>query len=81
MSHHFQSPQVIENVSKEESHFLFATRKIPWKEFFEVPFSRMLKKSFPGLFQPRNQKMRFPGSFIFNGLQPLKMAVYPYTAH
>ena len=25
--------------------------------------------------------MRFPGSFILNGLQPLKMAVYPYTAH
>jgi len=25
--------------------------------------------------------MRFPGSFIFNGLQPLKMAVYPFTAH
>ena len=25
--------------------------------------------------------MRFPGSFIFNGLQPLKMAVFPYTAH
>ena len=25
--------------------------------------------------------MRFPGSLIFNGLQPLKMAVFPYTAH
>ncbi len=43
--------------------------------------NRMLKKASPGLFQPRNRKMRFPGSFIFNGLQPLKMAVYPDTAH
>ena len=25
--------------------------------------------------------MRFPGSLIFNGLQSLKMAVYPYIVH
>jgi len=41
----------------------------------------MLKKPFPGLFQPRKRKTRFPASFIFNGLQPLKMAAPPCAAH
>ena len=44
-------------------------------------FSRMLKKPFHGLFQPRKRKTRFPASFIFNGLQPSKMAALPCTAH
>jgi len=43
--------------------------------------SRMLKKSIPGLFQPRKWKTRFPTSFIFNGLRPSKMAAHPCTAH
>jgi hypothetical protein len=35
---------------------------------------------FPGTFPERNQKMRFPDSFIFNGLEPLKKAAHPCAA-
>jgi uncharacterized protein YyaL (SSP411 family) len=41
----------------------------------------MLKKTIHGLFQPQKQKMRFPVSFIFNGLKLSKIPVHPSTAH
>ncbi len=43
--------------------------------------NRMLKKSFPGLFQPGKRKTRFLTSFIVNGLLLSKMVVHPCAAH
>ncbi len=43
--------------------------------------NRMLEKSPHGLFQLRKRKMRFPASFIFNGLQPSKMVAHPCATH
>ncbi len=40
-----------------------------------------VEKALPWFFQPRKRKTRFPASFIFNGLQPLKMAAPPCAAH
>ncbi len=51
------------------------------KEIVHYASNRILKKSFHGLFQPRKRKTRFPASFIFNGLQPSKMAAHPCATH
>ncbi len=51
------------------------------RESMLIFINRLLKKSFHGLFQRRNRKMRFAGSFIFNDLPSSKMAVHPCTTH
>jgi len=63
MSHHFQSPQVIENVSKEEIAFSLCDEKNSMEGIFRGSLDRMLKKSSPGRFQRRNREMRYLVSF------------------